>query len=150
MALVSLVMIGFIAGFFTNRILVRKEVRRVAEMRYALGFERQLVHVLQMDEDQIRQLKPVIGSFAGDIAKVQREVREKRESLIDSLKEAIRPHLTAEQVGRMEQFSMRFRPPEMEQRRRQVEDMRKRRRMDRPFPPPPLGYDSIPESESNR
>ncbi len=144
MALLSLVLVGFIAGFFTDRMLVRKELRRQAAIRYALGFEKQLIHFLELDAEQLQQVKPAIGEFAGEIARVQREAREQRETLIDSLKQAIRPHLTAGQIERMEKFSGRFRPPpEMELRRRKMEDLR-RQRGSRPELGPPPGWDSMP------
>ena len=106
---VSLVGAGFVAGFFTHRYVAVQEIHRVAEMRFAPGFEDHLYHIIDADAAQQKQLHPIVHRYAGLIAESHIEFRAQRKSLIDSMHEEIKPLLTGEQVQKLEDFSRRFR-----------------------------------------
>lgn len=126
---VSLLGIGFVGGFVTHRSILQKKIERVAEMRFARGFERELFRVINADEEQKVLLSPHIKKYSTEIGKIMGESRQKRKSMIDTLYEEIKPLLTPEQITDLNDFSKRFRQMEREKRERGKRERRKK------FPP---------------
>ena len=115
-AVLSLIGIGFVAGFFTHRYVAVQQIHRVAEMRFAPGFEEHLYHIVDADAKQQKQLHPIVHRYAGLIAENHIESRAKRKTLIDSMHQEIKPLLSAEQALKLDEFSRHFRE-QMKKRR---------------------------------
>ncbi len=122
----SLLGVGFLAGFFTHRYVVGKKIEKVAEMRFAMGFSRNLFERINADEEQKSKMAPVVDKYAQQMAKISRDSREKRKELIDSLYKEIRPFMTQKQIEEMEAFSRRFRHKEREWKDRNMKKKRRR------------------------
>ncbi len=120
---ISLLSVGFIAGFYTHRYVVAKKIEKVAELRFAMGFKKNLFEVIHADQEQRDEMGPVVDKYAQEIARVSRESRMRRKELVDSLYKELKPMMSEEQVTQMEEFSRRFRQKERERR----DDFRKRR-----------------------
>lgn len=107
-AIFSLVTVGFVAGFYTNRFLVLQNINRVANMRYAQGFEESLFEQVQATPQQQLQILPTVEKYAEKIATVYQESRGKRQSLMDSLNTALHPYLDAKQLEALDNFCFRY------------------------------------------
>lgn len=108
-AILSLIGTGFVAGFFTHRYLAVQEINRVAQMRFAPGFEERLYKIIDADPELQKQLHPIVQGYAGRIAEDHVASRAKRKALVDSLHEEIKPLLSEEQLQKLDDFSRRFR-----------------------------------------
>ena len=115
-AVLSLIGVGFMAGFFTHRYVTVQEIHRVAEMRFAPGFEEQLYHIIDADAAQQQQLHPIVHRYAGLIAESHIEFRAQRKTLVDSMHQEIKPLLSEAQIQKLDRFSRRFKE-HMEKRR---------------------------------
>lgn len=107
---------GFVGGFVTHRYLLQKKIARVAEMRFARGFERELFRVINADEEQKSQISPHVEKYSSEIGKIMSQSRQKRKEMMDSLYKEIKPLLTEEQLDELDKFGDRFR--QMERGRR--------------------------------
>ncbi|MCO6491830.1 MAG: hypothetical protein J5I98_25670 [Phaeodactylibacter sp.] len=107
-AVFSLVGIGFVAGFFTHRYVAVQQIHRVAEMRFASGFEGHLYRIIDADAEQQSRLHPIVQRYAGQIAENHIAARARRRILVDSMHLEIKPLLSPEQVQKLDDFSRRF------------------------------------------
>jgi len=107
--ILSLLVAGFAAGFFTHRYLTLQRIERVAEMRVAPGFKRHFFHTIEADSAQRAQLTPIIDKYARRIAEIHRESRKERHKLVMAMRSEIEPFLKAEQLDRMQRIERRFR-----------------------------------------
>lgn len=114
--MLSLVLIGFIAGFYTHRYATRKKMRHVAEMRFAHGFQEHLFKKIQASPEQREQMLPFVENYAGKIASIHKASRAQRKKLIDSLYEEITPFMREDQVEQLFHFSKRFKDGERKKR----------------------------------
>ena len=121
LAIVGLILIGFVAGFLTNRQLTVGQINKVAKMRFAHGFEQHLYRLIEADETQIELLEPIVKKYAEEIADEHKISREKRKKIVDSLHAKIKPHLSTEQIDKLKSFSRKYRE------RRGVGDPHKRK-----------------------
>ncbi|HMO38817.1 MAG TPA: hypothetical protein PKC76_05465 [Saprospiraceae bacterium] len=108
LVLVSLVSMGFVAGFHTNRYLVKQKISRVANMRYADGLKQSIFAKINASEEQRRQIAPAIEKYADKVALVYQESRLLRRSLMDSLRAEVKPFLHEEQTNALETFCDRY------------------------------------------
>ncbi len=108
-AVLSLIGTGFVAGFFTHRYVTVQEIHRVAEMRFAPGFEERLYQIIDANPELQKQLHPIVQGYAGQIAEDHIASRAKRKALVDSLHEEIKPLMSEEQLQKLDDFSRRFR-----------------------------------------
>lgn len=121
-AVLSLVGIGFVAGFFTHRYVAVKQIHRVAEMRFASGFEGHLYHIIEASPEQQEQLHPIVHRYAGLISANHIESRARRRTLIDSMHQEIKPLLSAEQLRKLDDFSRRFREHKKDKKDKKKKD----------------------------
>ena len=59
-SIIALLVIGFVAGFFTNRYLTVKTANKIAALRKAKGMENRLYEILDLEAEQKEQLAPII------------------------------------------------------------------------------------------
>ena len=121
---ISLLGVGFLSGFYSHRYVVNKKIEKVAEMRFARGFSKNLFERIGVDEEQKKQMAPIVNKYAQQMAKISKDSRLKRKELIDSLHEDLKPLMTKTQIEQMDAFSRRFRQKEREWKDRK---MKKRR-----------------------
>lgn len=126
-AVLSLVGIGFVAGFFTHRYVAVQQIHRVAEMRFASGFEEHLYRVIEADAEQQSRLHPIVQRYAGQIAENHIAARNRRRILIDSMHKDITPLLSVEQIQRLDDFSRRFNEYDKKKKDKKKKDKRDKR-----------------------
>jgi hypothetical protein len=107
-AILSLVAIGFVAGFYTHRYVAVQRIDRVRELGRPTGFHDHLLRALQPTEEQKKLLEPIVNQYSEKMSLLVQDNRARRKALIDSLHQEIRPLLTEEQISQLEDFSKRF------------------------------------------
>lgn len=108
LAILSLVAVGFVAGFYTNRFLVKQNINRVANMRNAHGLQESVYEKIQATPEQRQLIAPAVESYAARIAAVYQESRAKRYALVDSLQAQIEEHLSKQQMNELDNFCDRY------------------------------------------
>jgi len=108
LALIALVAIGFVGGFYTHRTISKKYVNRLVKLREAPGFEAHLYRMLEPTEEQKQQLNPIVERYAEKVTTMHRSFRHERHALLDSMHAEIKPLLDEQQVERLERFGKRF------------------------------------------
>lgn len=108
-SIIALMLAGFVAGFFTNRYLLKQKVEEVVKLRDSKGMKNRLHKILQLDENQKTTLEPIIQQHFEEVHIFMKDHRLKKEALDKKLNEAIMPSLTNEQKERLEFFQKRFR-----------------------------------------
>lgn len=122
----SLLGVGFVAGFFTHRYVVNKKIEKVAEMRFARGFQMRLFERIDADEAQKEKLAPIVKKYAQQMAKESKDSRLRRKEIIDSLYMEMKPLMTDEQIAELEAFSRRFREKERDRRDKKMKKRSRR------------------------
>lgn len=107
-AILSLVALGFVSGFYTNRYLVQQKIDRMLSMRNATGLQESVYEKIQATPEQRAQIAPAVESYAARIATVYQESRAKRHELVDSLQMQIEPFLSAEQINQLDDFCDKY------------------------------------------
>lgn len=120
----GLVMLGFVAGFYTNHFVTQQKIAQVAELRFAMGFERRLFEIVDATPEQRETLRPIIEKYADANAEVYQQLRATRAANMDSMLAEIKPYLTEQQVENLREFARRFRS-EHERRRKNHGDWKK-------------------------
>ncbi len=108
LAITSLVGLGFVAGFYTNRQLVKQKITRLVNMRYADGLKQSIFDKLNATPEQREQLSPAIEKYAEKVALVYQESRMTRHALMDSLRRDVKPFLKDEQIQALENFCDKY------------------------------------------
>ncbi|MEO0340101.1 MAG: hypothetical protein AAF242_12905 [Bacteroidota bacterium] len=108
LAIIGLILIGFVGGFITHRQMIKKEVTKVRQLGEAPFFLRHLMDVVDPTEEQRLELQPILREHAKAMGEHMRENRDQRQTLIKELEEKIHPILTEEQIERLERFNERF------------------------------------------
>ncbi len=106
--LISLVSMGFVAGFYTNRYLVKQKINRIANMRYADGLKQSIYEKIGATPEQREKLAPAIEKYADQVALVYQESRMIRRGMMDSLRAEVKPFLAEPQIKELENFCDRY------------------------------------------
>lgn len=107
-SILALLLIGFVAGFFTNRYLAKQIVQDVANRRHPKAMKQRLYRILELEESQKVTLEPIMQQHFEEMAAFGREHRMKREAMNKKFNEQIIPELTLEQKEKFEEFQKRF------------------------------------------
>lgn len=108
LAIVSLIALGFVAGFYTNRLLVQQKINRVANMRSATGLQESVYEKIQATPAQRKLIAPAVESYAAKIATVYQESRAKRHALVDSLQVEVERYLSKDQIQQLDNFCDKY------------------------------------------
>ncbi len=111
LAVIGLLLIGFVTGFFTQRYLTMQRIQALSNLRFADGFQTHLLNVIDATDEQEEVLKPIIKEFSMKMASLHVGFRQQRRSTIDSLHESLKGHLTQEQIEGLDYFTKRFKGP---------------------------------------
>ncbi|MEL6673994.1 MAG: hypothetical protein AAFR61_17455 [Bacteroidota bacterium] len=94
--------IGFIGGFLTNGLLFKRELRNFRqEMQQADAFVDRFLHRVQANPEQAKEIRPIISSHFQQIRQINRSRMRAIRIEMDSLRHALTPYLTPEQINRM-------------------------------------------------
>lgn len=109
LAVIGLVLIGFVGGFYAHRQMSKHFMKSVMEMRQPKGFQEHFYSRIEATDVQREELKPIVEDYAARIGEQHRTFRKARHQLIDSMHTEVKPILTTAQVEKLDQFSRRFR-----------------------------------------
>lgn len=108
LAMLALVLIGFIGGFATHRHLAKERIQDIARMHRASGFAEQLGRTIRPTEEQRQIIRPIFKEWATEMQEVRAAHNLTKIAQVDMLLERIRPHLEAAQIERLEQRLERY------------------------------------------
>lgn len=111
LAVIGLLLIGFIGGFITHRQLVKKEMRRVVRLGEAPLFRQHLIERLDPDSAQLSQIESVLEEHVLEMQQLMLSNRQARADLIRELEKELQPILTKEQLEQLHDFNQRFKRP---------------------------------------
>lgn len=111
LAIVGLLLIGFLAGFISHRQMVKQEFTKVARMGEAPFFRTRLVEALAPTPTQEAQVDEILEAHSQRMTKAIQENRQKRRALVNQLEEDLSPILEEDQKERLKEFNRRFKRP---------------------------------------
>lgn len=126
LAIVGLILIGFVAGFSVHRQMSQKIMHKLIEMREPEGFKEHFMDRLELNEAQRGKVLPVLEKYSPKISELHRTFRKDRHELVDSMHQEIKPHLNADQVDMMERFGKRFRTGKNKKNRKKMPEREKK------------------------
>lgn len=121
--LVATLAIGVVLGAVSNAWLAQQRFERIREMRQSGGFERMLIETIQpTSDDQRVRIDSVVGRSAQRMRSLRRSHRHDVRRVVDSMRTALAPILTDEQMDRLDRRlrvgRRRFSPPPSDSNRR--------------------------------
>lgn len=108
LTIVSLLVIGFTAGFFTNRQLVKKHIQKVGEIGGGPRLQDHIYTAIEATDEQKEVLGPIIKEHGKELGTLMKETRSSRRQIIDQLFSAIQQEITPEQQQRLTEFRKRY------------------------------------------
>ena len=108
LALVSLVMLGFAAGYGTHLLLTKKHVEQVARLATGGGFTERMIHLLDPTEAQENEILPILQEHEQLVDSLSENYRESRREAMDQLRKELLPLLNIEQKERLAEHFQRM------------------------------------------
>lgn len=108
LTITGLLVIGFTAGFFTNRELIKQQIQRVGDMGGGPRIHDHIFNKIEATAEQQEKLTPIIKEYGQEMGLLMRESRNKRRVLMDSMFAEIKPFLTSEQQSKLVDFRKRY------------------------------------------
>ena len=111
--IVGTLLIGVVIGaLVVGPLVARHHFKRMADLRTPKGFAERLEEIIRPDEDQAKDLRPVLAEYGEHFDEVMSRHQDEIKDLIDSLHAELDTILTDEQKDRLEERRRRFgRPP---------------------------------------
>lgn len=95
---VGLLLTGFVAGFLTNRQLVQRKIHNFHRMEAEQGFGQLYLERIGADAAQTATLQPILDDYGQRFRTMRTAQSEQRRAFGDSLRVALAPHLTDDQL----------------------------------------------------
>lgn len=108
LTIAGLLVIGFTAGFFTNRELIKRQIQKVGDMGGGPRIHDHIFNKIEATAEQQEKLTPIIKEYGREMGLLMRESRTKRRILMDSMFAEIKPFLTSEQQSKLVDFRKRY------------------------------------------
>ena len=108
LALVSLVLLGFAAGYGTHFLLTKKHVEQVARLATGGGFTERMLHLLDPSEIQEAEILPILEQHEKMVDSLSGNYRDYRRHAMDQLRKELVPLLTVEQKDRLAEHFQRM------------------------------------------
>ena len=108
--IVATLVVGILIGAFGTSILARQHYRggkKQADKEYRgkrQGFAQNVYRITKADDDQIKQMQPVIDETSTKIDTLQNQTEQQVAVLLDSMNQQLKPFLKAEQFERLDKF----------------------------------------------
>ncbi len=97
-------LLGFVIGMLTSAQLRHQRMRPVRTFASEQYFREHFYKIVEPSEEQKQELNGIIGSYADDFNKLNRQFRDDFESLMDEQWKVIKPVLNREQIEKLEEF----------------------------------------------
>ena len=108
LAIIGLLAIGFIAGFWFHRGVVHKKVERIVRLGEGPVFQERLIERLDPRPDQVAELEEILHDHALEMGKMMRRTRAQRQELLMDLEDKLHPVLDSVQMEKLHQFHRRL------------------------------------------
>jgi len=108
LTIVSLLVIGFTAGFYTNRALVKNHIKKVGEIGGGPRLQEHIYTAIAATEAQKEVLGPLIKNHGRELATLMRETRGSRKEIMDKLFTAIQAEISPQQQKQLVDFRKRY------------------------------------------
>jgi hypothetical protein len=108
LAVIGILLIGYMIGFYTNRIIVKQRLEKVVKTRISPGFEHRLLDIIALDSSQYDILEPVVKKYGQRLIQVNRESKVQKALILDSLKQDLKDQLSEDQMERLEKVIHRM------------------------------------------
>lgn len=99
-ALIFMLLLGGVVGFFLKSILIQKDFKRIHELRNPGGFEVVAKDIIKPTLEQNEKLDPILRKHKENYGNLRRSIWSEFESLRDSLNNDLKDILTEEQMER--------------------------------------------------
>ena len=93
LAILALLLIGFLIGFQTNRYLMKQHLQRVVETRVGPKLQERLMDRLELEDAQREAVAPILERYTSELTSITQASMKKRKQLIDSMHNELRPLL---------------------------------------------------------
>ena len=107
--LLTTLLIGFVIGFLTSTQVKESRIRELRTFGSAEGFKYMMEHMLELDDKQKDAIKPVVDSYAKKNFELMKNFRGEFSVLMKEFHKELTPHLTPEQIKRLNEFGERGR-----------------------------------------
>ena len=104
LVVIGLLVTGFIAGFATNRLIVRSQIERVRDMDKKGPFGDVFLDKIEATPEQRAAIRPVLDRYNDRFRELIRTSRQERRVTADSLLQELTPLLAEEQLQELERF----------------------------------------------
>lgn len=128
MTIVSLLLIGFTAGFFTNRELVKRHIQKVGEMGGGPRLHDHIFTAIGATDEQKEVLEPIIKEHGKELSKLMRSTRTDRKEIMDRMFAAVGEEISPSQREQLTAFRMKYLKRKRPNRGRNGEFQKKRER----------------------
>jgi len=125
-----ILVIGFVIGFLVSGQITRRKHKAFIEQRTHEGYKKRFYYMLELDQEQMKKIDPVLDKYADNNQLLVRSFREKLGAQRDSLKDEIKAFLTDEQLEKLQSLRPRrngVRPGKSNEKHRQNRDEKKRK-----------------------
>lgn len=99
-ALIFMLLLGGVIGFFLKSILIQQDFKRIHELRNPGGFEIVAKDIIRPTPEQSEKLDPILKKHKENYGDLRRSIWSEFESLRDSLNNDLKDILTEEQMER--------------------------------------------------
>jgi gas vesicle protein len=107
--LLTTLLIGFVIGYLTSTQVKESRVRELRTFGSAEGFKFMMEHMLELDDEQKDAIKPVVDKYAKENFELMKNFRGEFSELMKEFHKELTPHLTPEQIERLNEFGERGR-----------------------------------------
>jgi len=104
LAIILSIIIGFVIGFMVNAQLVRKKVDNMVKLGMEDGFRHRVIYMIHPDEDQMKEINPIIDKYARINAELTRDFGGQLKNQLNAFYDELSPYLTPEQKERLKQI----------------------------------------------
>ncbi len=108
LTIVGLLVIGFTAGFFTNRELVKRHIQKVGEMGGGPRLHDYIYTAIEATDEQKAVLGPIIKEHGRELSKLMRETRTDRKEIMDKMFAAVGEEITPTQQEQLTAFRKKY------------------------------------------
>lgn len=107
--LLTTLLIGFVIGFLTSTQVKESRIRELRSFGSAEGFKFMMEHMLELDDEQKDVIRPVVDKYAKKNFELMKNFRGEFSVLMKEFHKELTPHLTPEQIERLNKFGERGR-----------------------------------------
>jgi len=108
LALVSLVILGFAAGYGTHFLLTKKHVEQVARLATGDGFTERMLFLLNPTDTQKEAILPILKRHEKEVDSLSTSYHAVRRSTMEELRTDLQPLLTSDQKARLAEHFQRM------------------------------------------